>query len=146
MRKMKKVLLLAAILIGVAAIGHTMMMFGRDVKKPAPGEFGLGPRTSARGLYVATLQPAEPLKKRKMLTIPVSIADAKGNAIAGATVTIDGGMPQHGHGLPTKPRVVETANAYAIEGMRFNMGGWWELKLTVTTPAGTDVVTFNVSL
>ena len=35
---------------------------------------------------------------------------------------------------------------YEIEGLRFNMGGWWELKLAIDAPAGADSVTFNLSL
>jgi hypothetical protein len=35
---------------------------------------------------------------------------------------------------------------YEIEGVRFSMGGWWELKLAIESPAGVDSVTFNLSL
>lgn len=116
--------------------------------KPAPSEFGPGPRTSAQGLYVATLHPEETLKPRKMYAVRVAIADANGQPVSGATIGVDGGMPQHGHGLPTKPRVTkELGNgSYEIGGLRFNMGGWWELRLAITSPAGTDTVTFNLSL
>ena len=36
-------------------------------------------------------------------------------------------------------------DVYEIEGVRFNMGGWWEFKLAInyTLPA-TDIVTFNL--
>jgi hypothetical protein len=30
--------------------------------------------------------------------------------------------------------------------VRFNMGGWWELTLAVSTPDGNDNVNFNLSL
>jgi hypothetical protein len=30
--------------------------------------------------------------------------------------------------------------------VRFNMGGWWELTLTITGAAGADRVTFNLHL
>jgi hypothetical protein len=30
--------------------------------------------------------------------------------------------------------------------VRFNMGGWWEFKVTIATEAGADVVTFNLQL
>ena len=57
-------------------------------------------------------------------------------------------MPQHGHGLPTRPRVTGEAGdgIYEIDGVRFNMGRWWEFKLSITTPSGSDVVTFNLNL
>lgn len=135
------------VLFAIAAGAHGMM-FGRGPKKPAASEFGLGPRTSAQGLYIATLQPEQPLKVRKMQSVRVSVTTADGTALDGATITVDGGMPQHGHGLPTRPRVTKSlgGGVYEIEGVRFNMGGWWEFKLTVTGPAGSDTVTFNLAL
>ena len=64
------------------------------------------------------------------------------------SIAVDGGMPEHAHGLPTKPRVARTprAGSYEIEGLRFSMGGWWELKLSIETDAGSDRVTFNLAL
>jgi len=35
---------------------------------------------------------------------------------------------------------------YEIEGLRFNMGGWWELKLAILSPEGSDNITFNIGL
>ena len=35
---------------------------------------------------------------------------------------------------------------YEIEGVRFNMGGWWEFTLAITGTAGADRVTFNLQL
>ncbi|MEO8380825.1 MAG: FixH family protein [Acidobacteriota bacterium] len=140
-----RIALMALVLVGVAACGQAMM---HRVRKPAASEFGMGPRTSAKGLYVATLQSAEPLRTRKLQTLQVSIADPSGAAVEGATIGIDGGMPQHGHGLPTQPRVTGTNGngVYVIEGVRFNMGGWWEFKVAVDGPAGPDTITFNLAL
>jgi hypothetical protein len=57
-------------------------------------------------------------------------------------------MPQHGHGLPTRPRVTHALGngLYEIEGVRFNMGGWWEFRLAINAASGSDVVTFNLAL
>jgi hypothetical protein len=90
----------------MTACSHAMMMIhGTGAKRPAASEFGLGPRSSAQGRYVATLEPATALHPRQMQTIRVSVRDAEGRAIDEAQISIDGGMPQHGHGLPTRPRV-----------------------------------------
>jgi hypothetical protein len=35
---------------------------------------------------------------------------------------------------------------YLIEGMKFNMPGWWEIDLAIEGPAGVDTVTFNLVL
>jgi hypothetical protein len=57
-------------------------------------------------------------------------------------------MPQHGHGLPTRPRVTRSLGdgIYEIDGVRFNMGGWWEFKLAINAASGSDLVTFNLAL
>jgi hypothetical protein len=139
---------LMGILVALSALagGHLVMM--RRAPAPAASEFGLGPRTSNAGLYSATLVPIEPLRPRRLQVLQVAITDASGVPIQHAHITIDGGMPQHGHGLPTQPRVTKHVGdgVYEIDGVRFNMGGWWEFTLSVTTDSGTDLVTFNLNL
>jgi hypothetical protein len=83
-----------------------------------------------------------------MQTVRVTLRGADGRAIDEAQISIDGGMPQHGHGLPTRPRVTRNLGdgIYEIEGVRFNMGGWWEFKLAIAGPRGADTVTFNLNL
>jgi hypothetical protein len=139
--------LTGTLVLGVAGCGH-MMMLGHGAEPPSESEFGLGPRTSAQGLYTATLEPSRPLRPRQMDKVRVLIEDARGEPIDGATIQIDGGMPQHGHGLPTQPRVTKQMGegVYEIEGVRFNMGGWWEFKLEIAGAPGTDRVTFNLAL
>ena len=138
-----------AVAISMTACSHAMMMMhGTGAKRPAASEFGLGPRASARGRYVATLEPARPLRPRQMQTVRVTVRDAEGRAIDEAQISVDGGMPQHGHGLPTRPRVTRNLGdgMYEIEGVRFNMGGWWEFKLAIAGSRGADTVTFNLDL
>ena len=138
-----------AVAISMTACSHAMMMIhGTGAKRPAVSEFGLGPRSSAAGRYVATLEPAQPLRPRQMQTVRVTVRDADGRAIDKAQISIDGGMPQHGHGLPTRPRVTRNLGdgIYEIEGVRFNMGGWWEFNLAIAGSRGADTVTFNLDL
>ena len=138
-----------AVAISMTACSHAMMMIhGTGAKRPMASEFGLGPRASAAGRYVATLEPAKPLHPRQMQTVRVTVRDAEGRAIDEAQISVDGGMPQHGHGLPTRPRVTRNLGdgIYEIEGVRFNMGGWWEFRLTIAGSRGADTVTFNLAL
>ena len=140
-------LIVVAIVVSIVAT-PSLTARGHNGKQPPASEFGTGPRLSANGLYTATLQGATELKPRKMYTIQATVVDASGHAVTNATIEVDGGMPQHGHGFPTNPRVTKNLGSgmYEIGGLRFNMGGWWELKLVITTAAGTDTVTFNLSL
>jgi hypothetical protein len=133
--------------LAVAACGM-MAMMGTGAEPPAAEEFGLGPRHSAQGAYVAQIQPAAPLAVRKMQSVNIRITDAQGVPVDGAAITVDGRMPQHGHGLPTRPRVTRAHGngVYQIDGLRFNMGGWWEFRLVIAGQAGADSVTFNLDL
>ncbi len=151
MTKNHPLLMLAVVAATITLTGcsHVMMMVHpTGVRRPAASEFGLGPRTSAAGRYVARLEPATPLRPRQMQTVRLVVCDADGHAIDEAQITIDGGMPQHGHGLPTRPRVTRNLGdgIYEIEGVRFNMGGWWEFKLAITGARGSDTVTFNLGI
>jgi len=133
----------------MTACSHAIMMIHRTgAKRPAPGEFGLGPRTSMTGRYVATLEPTTTLRPRQMQTMRVIVRDAGGRGVDEAQISIDGGMPQHGHGLPTRPRVTRSLGEgrYQIDGVRFNMGGWWEFTLAIAGSSGADTVTFNLDL
>jgi hypothetical protein len=147
----RTVLTMATVAVAITLTGcsHAMMMIhGTGAKRPAASEFGLGPRASVAGRYVATLEPARPLRPRQMQTVRVTLRDAEGLAIDDALISIDGGMPQHGHGLPTRPRVTKALGdgTYEIEGVRFNMGGWWEFTLAIAGARGADTVTFNLNL
>lgn len=141
------------IVVGIlAAILYTLSALGKGhegTKRPPADEFGTAPRATAQGLYVVTLEGAQTLQPRKMYTLQAMVIGSEGGQpVTGATITVDGGMPQHNHVLPTRPRVTKDLGngSYEISGLRFNMGGWWEVKLTITGPAGTDTVTFNLSV
>ncbi len=75
----------------------------------------------------------------------VKLKDPAGSPVTGATLAVDGGMPQHGHGLPTKPRVTREieSGTYLVEGMKFSMPGWWDIKFDIQSAQGHDKVTFN---
>ena len=137
------------IVVALASLagGHLLLMRG-GARIPAAGEFGLGPRTSVAGLYTTTLIPGEALRPRTLQTVQVAITAANGAPVEDAQITIEGGMPQHGHGLPTRPRVTRHLGdgLYEIDGVRFNMRGWWQFKLSISSAAGSDVVTFNLAL
>ena len=136
------------VLAGTAGCGEVLAHGVGDVHPPPASEFGLGPRVSANGVYTAILEPREPIRLRRMQNVAVRVLDAGGKPIDNASISIGGGMPEHRHGLPTQPRVTRSLGegVYEIEGVRFSMGGWWELKLAIASPAGADSVTFNLGL
>lgn len=79
----------------------------------------------------------------------VHIADTSGSPLTQAIVQVTGGMPEHHHGLPTQPRVMESATPgdYVINGVRFSMTGRWVLNLDIRARDGrSDTVTFSFVL
>ena len=76
------------------------------------------------------------------------IETAAGEPAAGATVSVNGDMPAHGHGMPTEPQVTADLGDgdYLVEGMSFQMGGYWIVGVTVTFEGQTDLVRFGLDL
>ena len=96
--------------------------------------------------FVVALQPpATPPAINQIHSWQVKLSTPDGVPVTHARINVDGGMPQHGHGLPTRPQVTrELADGtYLLEGMKFSMTGWWEIKLAIQTADAADKVTFN---
>jgi len=103
-------------------------------------------RVTAQKKYVVAIHPvAEPIAINQMHAWEVRVTSPAGAPVLQAQIDVDGGMPQHGHGLPTRPRVTKELGdgRYLVEGMKFSMTGWWELKLNVQSAGVADKVTFN---
>ena len=106
-------------------------------------------RLSEAGHYRATIRPqGDSIPKGKLQRWTLHLETSTGTPIDSAKVTVDGGMPQHGHGLPTQPQVTRVLGNgdHLVEGMKFNMGGWWVVKFGVSSSAGNDSLVFNLSL
>ena len=103
-------------------------------------------RTTVDKTFVVTLQPpTTPAAINQIHTWQIKVASPSGAPISHARIAVDGGMPQHGHGLPTRPQATQemAEGIYLLEGMKFSMTGWWEIKLAIQSAQGSDNVTFN---
>ncbi|MDQ1850749.1 FixH family protein [Gemmobacter fulvus] len=77
----------------------------------------------------------------------IAIVDSSGAPVAGATVVFSGGMPGHGHGFPTAPTVSEIGGGlYKLEGVKFSMGGAWEINLTISADSKTDTASVQIEM
>lgn len=139
---MKRTILLS---LAAASLLTGCMVFRRPPTEPKAYE---PTQTSAAQLYRATFTPKESIKVGRLHSWSVQVVDANGKPVDDCNITVDGGMPQHGHGLPTKPLVTQHLGdgKHLVEGMKFNMGGWWVVKLRIDGAQGSDVVTFNLKL
>lgn len=101
---------------------------------------------SAQGRYVVQMEPpATQPAINQMHAWQIKLSSADGKPVTDARITVGGGMPQHGHGLPTRPQVTRQIadGTYVMEGMKFSMTGWWEIKLAIQAAEGADTVVFN---
>lgn len=78
----------------------------------------------------------------------ITVTDQKNQAVFPARISIGGGMPAHGHGLPTQPVVTKHLGdgQYLIEGMKFNMDGKWQLRVHIMTPSQQDIAEFTLEV
>jgi hypothetical protein len=95
--------------------------------------------------YKSNLYPI-PINQFHAWNLVINTAD--GRPISGANISLDGDMPEHGHGLPTHPEVTEDFGngEYTDEGLKFSMPGWWIMKITIKTDDEEDVAAFNLML
>jgi hypothetical protein len=106
-------------------------------------------RSSDNGLFNVSYTISSgsiPVNQMHQWTLHVETAD--GQPVENATISVDGGMPQMGHGLLTQPRVPKylAKGDYLVEGVKFEMAGWWLMDFTITTNGQTDTVQFNMVL
>ena len=140
--------MLARAALTAFASASTHPGFNHSTRAPSDHHIRRTP-PSEHGLYRASIMPeGDSIPQGRLQKWTLHLDAANGAPVSAASVAIDGGMPQHGHGLPTKPRVTrELGNGdYLVEGMKFNMGGWWVVKFHVDSQTGSDSAVFNLSL
>jgi hypothetical protein len=139
-----RVALLRIAIVGMLATSGCMMFS----KPPADLDYSRT-RTSASGQYRGTIRPqGDSIPKGKLQSWTLHIESLNAAPLDSVVLSVDGGMPQHGHGLPTKPRATRALGNgdHLIEGMKFNMGGWWVVKFAMRSAAGPDTLVFNLKV
>jgi hypothetical protein len=131
----------SAALIAITACNHYSGVV------PAPDIASI--KTSEHGLYRAAVRPGTtPIPVGKLQTWTLHVETSAGAPVDSASIFVDGGMPQHGHGLPTRPQVTTALGNgdHKVEGLKFSMGGWWRMIFVVRAGTGVDTVVFNAAL
>ena len=105
---------------------------------------------SQNGRFTVTLESTESefaLNEFRVWQLTVTDA-ASGESVTPARVSVGGGMPMHGHGLPSQPQVTQYLGdgRYQIEGLKFNMLGKWLLEFDIVTKSASDTVKFELLL
>jgi hypothetical protein len=115
-----------------------------------PAEAGLAfSAVSEQGLYRVTAMPElDPIEINELHTWTLHVETMDGTPVDGATLSVDGDMPAHGHGMPTRPQVTGALGGgdYLVEGMKFQMGGEWVIDVTIEVDGVTDRAHLDVLL
>jgi hypothetical protein len=105
--------------------------------------------TTEQEIYQVSIDSnLDPVAINQIHTWNLHVETPEGQPVENAEITVSGGMPQHDHGFPTSPQVTKDLGTgdYLLEGVRFNMAGWWEMSFDITADGQTDSVTFNIVL
>lgn len=139
------IVLVAVAIVAIAGWQLAMRMF-----MAAPGDLDLSlSKKSENGLYAVSLAPEQaPIREGPLESFILTVKMANGQPVEVSRIEIAGGMPRHGHGLPTEPRVTAALGdgRYRIEGFKFTMAGWWQIRFTIEAPPGRDEADFNIVL
>src|SRR3712207_3340885 len=151
MRKPRRPLFWAGIILGglflIVAFGIAAMMWRMSY---VPSDLDLSTtRRSDNGLFRGTyVSRADPIKINQIHSWMLHVETPDGVPVEDAEIRVDGDMPQHGHGLPTQPLVTQNLGNgdYLVEGMKFQMMGWWVVDFYITADGHSDMVRFNLLL
>ncbi len=107
-------------------------------------------QTSEQGLFNVTLdsQVENAVEINEFLEWILTVESVSGEAVSPARITVGGGMPAHGHGLPTQPQVSEYLGEgkYLVKGLKFSMNGRWELSFDIQSEDHRDKVVFDLKI
>jgi hypothetical protein len=106
-------------------------------------------RMTEQGTYqVSITSNLDPVDINQIHSWTLYVETREGQPVENAKIAVDGGMPQHDHGFPTSPQVTRELGdgEYLVEGVKFNMAGWWEMSFAITANGQSDSITFNIVL
>ena len=136
--------------IALAAFFPALLLFLQATSASAQVTGSLtGPWISRSGeLQISYASELEPLTINQIHSWVLYVETSEGTPVADAGLTVEGGMPEHDHGLPTRPRVTRYLGdgKYLLEGVRFHMPGAWEIQVTIDAVGKQDVVVISLTL
>jgi hypothetical protein len=104
-------------------------------------------RTQQAGFEVRIADAPKGLPQNQMQRWVLSVKDAAGKPVIGASIRVEGNMPEHGHGFATAPSVTALgAGNYAVEGLKFHMPGYWEIAFNIQAGKLRDRAQFRAYL
>ncbi len=160
--KYRYLLLPVILLLGACSEQANQQTATAPASTPAP-VVASAPQPAAAPVTLGSVAPAESANKQfkgsitsslnpvvinEMHNWTLHLTTTDGQPVEQATMTITGAMPAHAHGMPTNPQMTRNLGGgdYLIEGVQFQMGGYWEVKFTITAGSQLDDLLFGITL
>lgn len=113
--------------------------------KPDPDLRGT---SEPNGLVVSIYSKLTPIPINQIHSWLIHVNTQNGDPVDDAVIKVNGGMPEHNHGLPTSPQITRNLGngEYLLEGMKFHMNGHWQITVSISHDDAEDAVTFDMAL
>ncbi len=136
----------AFILLGVIAVGGPSAAAPTPMPAPSPVAAPAAARWSRNRVFqVSWVSDPSPVPLLAIHAWTITVLDAAGTPVPDARITVLGGMPAHGHGLPTTPQVKSLGGGrYLVEGLKFHMPGDWVVGFRIKAGDLVDSVNFDL--
>src|SRR5690349_6368197 len=98
-------------------------------------------KASGKGLYTDSIEPeGGEIRQGALHSWLLTLTTKAGAPVDDARIAVDGGMTEHHHGLPTRPAATAALGTgkYRVEGVKFLMSGWWQLRFAISATQGDD--------
>ena len=103
--------------------------------------------SGTEGKYQALLHCNTTPQPGEFQQCQISFSSMQKEAALLHSIQMEGGMPGHGHGLPTSPILsLQEAGTYQIDGLKYNMPGNWLLGFQVNGELGEDRIIFHLTI
>ena len=139
--------LMAALAIGLFGCGSATKDMDSGASQDSEG-YDLSREVVSEGgrfelSYVPEPDPIPPVENFSLL---LRLSDSStGEPVVGASLELDATMPEHNHGMNTKPPVVEVGEGdYRVDGMQFHMSGHWQMDFRIVVDDTVDTAVFHV--
>ncbi len=105
--------------------------------------------SAAEGWRVRWRSEPSPIPVNQEFRLVVEVEDAldPGSSLSGVSLSVDAGMPAHGHGMNRVASVRrESDGRFVAEGLLFHMPGSWELYLDVARQGIAERAQFTIEV
>lgn len=146
-RNIKGKILLSFISMFLVMVNFSLLAKGEESHRLGKADASFSFKSEAHNIAVSLDGKKHFMALNKIQHWDLVLKHADGTPVSNAEISFDGGMPSHGHGLPTTPKVIhQQGNEFLIRGVKFSMSGVWELYVDIKVEDKSVRLTLEIDL